>query len=718
MVYLLRIALVCLALCSTSAALAEKNCIDCHTQQGQDWQLSDHAKSMALPTSQSVVADFDNQTAIHYGQTALFYRLDNRYMVDVSYDKKTQTYPIKYTFGHFPLQQYLVETEQGRLQVLPFAWDARPLSQGGQRWYHNYANEEIRPEDRLHWRQPLQNWNGMCADCHSDGLKRNYNSEKNTFDSQWTGINVGCVSCHGEMNNHSKQTVASVTKDTGRWQRLVGQDTATWLGKIRDNQFMDNCFACHSLRSPLVDGITPNTPFLDQFSPQLHQAPLYHNDGQIKEEVYVYGSFLQSKMFAQGVNCLDCHDKHTMKLKVQGNALCLQCHSHDKFNVKSHHQHEQSSSGAQCANCHMPTNRYMGVDDRRDHSFKIPRPHLSNEFSTPNACVGCHEKLNIESIKQVSNSWASKQLAQWHGKPKAIRISERDFMRLQQGQQLTLEQHLAIVADASLPVITRATALRMLNNTTAQLTPASIKRYLEHSEDLIRIAAAQAAQLIALPARVEVLTPLLEDKIKAVRVAAARSLVDASVSIANLAVFKKAFSELKLANELSSWRGEGRLNKAIVELTTGDRKAGEQSLIAAIKVDPYFEAAYINLADLYRSLKRPMQVVSVLKKGIKALPKSGALHYSYGLHLIRTGQRSKATGYFAKALMFAPGTEQYIYTYALALDGEGKTAQGLALLKQQIIAMPHSKQLRELGIYLSQKMQDRESYEWFQRLGR
>jgi len=717
--------LLLLIACSLSywsmAADVNKGCIDCHQTQTEQWHQSDHAKSMALPSDDSVVANFDNKSVSHYGQQARFYRAGKRYMVDVGYDDKIQTLPIKFTFGHFPLQQFLVETEPGRLQVLPFAWDARAKETGGQRWYHNYSDEEIKPADRLHWRQPLQNWNGMCADCHSDGFKRNYNNQENTFDSQWTGINVGCVSCHGQMPSHDKpKTSAKITanaKDSGYWRRLVGQDTASWLGKIRDNSFMDNCFSCHALRSPLTDGIVPNTPFLDQFSPQLIAAPLYHSDGQIKEEVYVYGSFLQSKMYANGVNCLDCHDKHTMKLKIEGNGLCLQCHSNETFNVASHHQHQEESSGAQCVNCHMPTTRYMGVDDRRDHSFKIPRPHVSAQFDSPNACVDCHRKEQPESDK-YTNQWAIETLKKWHGKPKPVAQSEHYFHLLQSGQAINLKQHLSIVADLQLPVITRATALKMLRNSTAQLHPKDIANYLNHPQDLLRISAATAAQLIDIPARVLALKPLLKDKVKAVRVAAARSLIDANLAVSDLAIFKSAFDELKYANELSSWRGEGRLNKGIVELTSGDFKAGEQSLKAAIEIEPYFDAAYINLADLYRSQQQPMQVLSVLNQGIAANPNSAALRYSYGLHLIRSNKRAAATKAFAKALNLAPNTEQYIYTYVLALDGEGKTKQGLVKLKQLITRVPGSEQLRDLGIYLSQKAGDRQSYQWFQNIGR
>ena len=699
--------------------ISNQQCISCHQQAQHDWQQSDHAKAMAIADKTSVLADFDNKQVEHYGQKAYFFIKDDRYQVNISYDDKTDTYPIKYTFGHFPLQQYLVETEQGKLQVLPFAWDSRSKEAGGQRWYHNYSHEEIRPEDRLHWRQPLQNWNGMCADCHSDGLVRNYDLDKNRFSSQFDNINIGCLSCHGNMTAHaqesSKSAKRNVSKDiisskhpTGQWLRSLGEKTAHWQGEPRDNAFMDGCFACHSLRAPLTDGITPGKPFLDQFSPQLPAAPNYHADGQIKEEVYVYGSFLQSKMFAAGVNCIDCHDKHTMKVKALDNALCLQCHGAQVYNVKSHHQHQENSSGAQCVNCHMPTNRYMGVDDRRDHSFKIPRPDVSKEFNSPNACTSCHENK--------SNQWASDNLQKWHGKPKALLKSKQFLMQLNNRQAIKLEDHLSLIADEKLAVINRATAISQLAYTTQTITSEILKPYLTHKEDLIRLSAASAATLLPPTDRVTLLVPLLTDEYIAIRVAAARSLVDSQVSAVDQAVFAKAFKELQQSNNISSWRGEGRMNLGINALQGGDVIAAEKAFKATIVVEPYFDTGYINLADLYRSQQQPAQVSSVLMKGMKNLPKSGAIKYSYGLHLVRQKILTKAVTYFEQAMLLSPENSQYAYTYILAMDGTGQSAPALIKLKALIMKYPDNGQLQELGLYLSQKLNSKADYNWFRSL--
>lgn len=695
------------------AAKSNQACISCHQQSSHDWQQSDHAKAMAIADNTSVLGDFDNVDVEHYGQKAHFFIKEELYHVTISYDDNTNTYPIKYTFGHFPLQQYLVETEQGKLQVLPFAWDSRAKRDGGQRWYHNYSGEGISPKDRLHWRQPLQNWNGMCADCHSDGLVRNYNPAQNSFSSQFDNINVGCLSCHGDMAEHSKtnskqvETVDIIAKQnpTGQWLRSLGEKTAHWQGEKRDNAFMDGCFACHSLRAPLTDGITPKAPFLAQFTPQLLSAPNYHVDGQIKEEVYVYGSFLQSKMYAAGVNCLDCHDKHTTKLKFTGNGTCLQCHSGEVYNVKSHHQHKANSVGAECVNCHMPTNRYMGVDDRRDHSFKIPRPDLSQQYNTPNACVSCHS--------EKSNQWAAEHLSAWHGKPQALLVSKQRLIRLNNGQALSLAEHLSIISDEKLDVISRATAMQLLPYTTSSLNAAQLSQYLTHTEPLLRLSAAMVATLLPTADKAKYLSPLLKDKYSSVRVASARSLVSSDLSSEYQALFAQAFKELIQANRINSWRGEGVINQGVLAIEMNNLIDAEQYFKKAIQIEPYFDAGYINLADIYRAQQKPYLVASVLSSGIKNMPKSAVLHYAYGLHFVRQKKLDKAVIYFEEAMSLMPNNAQYAYTYILALDGLGQSNKALEKLKTLLKNYQDKAQLKELGLYLSQKLNLREDYHWF-----
>ncbi|WP_438862454.1 multiheme c-type cytochrome [Neptunicella sp.] len=690
-------------------------CTNCHQNEHQQWLKSDHAKAMAVADESTVLGDFNDVRTEHYAEKARFYRQGKQFWVEIGQTDHPTKYQIKYTFGHFPLQQYLVEIEPGKLQVLPFSWDARSKQDGGQRWYHNYEAENITTADRLHWLQPLQNWNGMCADCHSDGIQRHYNPEQNSFNSHWKNINVGCLSCHGEMQGHpdqprsNKSTTNNGKSDAaayiGNWLRQADQKIASWHGPKRDNSFMDSCFACHSLRSPLTDGFSADNAFLDQFSPQLLLAPMYHADGQIKEEVYVYGSFLQSKMYAAGVNCLDCHDKHSMKIKIQGNGLCLQCHSAEAYDVESHHHHPQQSEGAQCINCHMPTNRYMGVDDRRDHSLKIPHPQLAEQFGTPDACTSCHQDKNSQ--------WATGQLTKWFGQPPTISANLHNLYKLQLGQRITPSEHMALIRDNSIPVISRATAISLLGMTQSQLDSHFLQALLNSDEALFRLSAAQAATTLTPIQKTALLVPLLRDKYKAVRVAVARSMVGVPLSGQDKTDFDNAFDELMQSVEVNSWRGEGHANQAAINIQLNNLDHAASELQKSIKIDPYFDGAYFALAEVYRLQQREDLLDKLYQTALQRLPDSAQLHYSKALFLVRKQQYQPALKAFKSAYKLQPDNSQYLYAYLLSMDGIGQSKQALNTLKMVYSRFQGDQQLLELGLYLAQKNQDRNSYDWF-----
>ena len=154
----------------------------------------------------------------------------------------------------------------------------------------------------------------------------------------------------------------------------------------------------------------PANRLLDTHLPALLTEDLYFADGQIQDEVYEYGSFLQSRMYAAGVTCSDCHDPHSLKLRAEGSKVCAQCHLPAKFASVEHHHHRPGTAGADCVACHMPERTYMVVDPRRDHSMRIPRPDLSEKLDTPNACNGCHA--------DKSTRWAASAFARWY-KPAA-----------------------------------------------------------------------------------------------------------------------------------------------------------------------------------------------------------------------------------------------------------------------------------------------------------
>jgi len=452
--------------------VGSRACAACHRAEFDAWHGSHHDLAMQLATSKTVLGDFDNASLTHFGVTSSFYKKDDKYRVRTEgQDGKLQDYEIKYTFGVNPLQQYLIEFPGGRLQALSIAWDTRSKGQGGQRWFHLYADEKIAHDDELHWTKPGQNWNSMCAECHSTHLEKNYDPVTRTFSTTWSEVDVSCEACHGPGSDH----VAWAEHKPG-WKKLeASKGLAVSIDERRDIQWKINpetgnasrskvrssekeiemCARCHSRRSPISGGYVHGEPLLDHYLPRLLDEGMYHADGQIDDEVYVYGSFIQSKMYHAGVTCSDCHEPHSLALRVPGNGACLQCHQAGKYDQTGHHFHKPGSAGASCAECHMPPKTYMVVDPRHDHSLRIPRPDLTVELGTPNACNNCHADETPE--------WAMKQVQAWYGHtPAGFQNYAHTLHAARRSQPGMGDELAALIRNTETPAIARATALSLI----------------------------------------------------------------------------------------------------------------------------------------------------------------------------------------------------------------------------------------------------------------
>ncbi|HSO19429.1 MAG TPA: multiheme c-type cytochrome, partial [Desulfosarcina sp.] len=411
---------------AAAAFVGSEACRDCHKAEYDKWSDSHHRWAMAPADERTVRGDFDDAVFIHFGRTTRFYRRDGRYFVHTQgVDGQPGEFPITHTFGWYPLQQYLIPFPGGRLQCLPVAWDVVE-----QRWYHLYPDEPVNPGDWLYWTNNGQNWNGMCAECHATDLKKNYDLASDAYATTWSEISVGCEACHGPGSAH---VAWSQLPEMGR-PALENYGLSVRTRGLTSRQQIDLCAPCHSRRMSLDDNIHRHADFLDYGIPQLLTEGLYFADGQILDEVYVYGSFMQSKMYARDVRCSDCHDVHSIRRIKDGNDLCLQCHRAAIYDRREHHFHNRRGepgepirsasgevlfevgSGAQCEACHMPGRRYMGIDYRPDHSFRLPRPDLTLTLGTPNACDRCH----VDKTTQ----WSVDAMGKWYGKTRRPHYGE------------------------------------------------------------------------------------------------------------------------------------------------------------------------------------------------------------------------------------------------------------------------------------------------------
>jgi predicted CXXCH cytochrome family protein len=387
-----------------------------------------------------------------------------------------------------PLQQYLVELLGGRLQSLTLVWDTE-----SRRWFSLYPKERFQPDDPLHWTGRYQNWNLMCAECHTTDLVKGYDPASDSYRTTWAEMGVGCEACHGPGKKHVEWAQALKPGDP------AGQDNGLAVDfKVHDHRYqVDSCAACHARRGRITAEPHTGKPFLDRFMPELLRAGMYHADGQILDEVYEYGSFLQSKMYRQGVRCSDCHEPHSLKLRAEGNALCVRCHGErpdppfptlkpKRYDTPEHHFHPAGSTGARCVECHMPAKRYMVVDPRRDHSLRVPRPDLSVKLGAPNACTGCHVGKDAQ--------WAAAQVAQWYGseRPREPHYAEV----LDAGRKPDAPASLlAFATDRGQPGIVRATALDLLRGREG-VDLDTIVAAARDDDSLVRLAAAGALETL------------------------------------------------------------------------------------------------------------------------------------------------------------------------------------------------------------------------------
>lgn len=692
-------------------------CASCHAAQAAQWQGSHHALAMQPASSARLLGDFAAKVQEGPLSATFGRQKDGAAWVELTEGAAPASkHEVLYAFGVEPLQQYLVAAPGGRMQVLPFAWDTRLEAEGGQRWYTLFAPEQRPPNDRFHWLQPLQNWNGMCADCHATNLQRAYDASKDEFDTAWQEGNVGCLACHNP--EQPIQTRAYATSD--HWQRAPGAATANRRAGARatqDRAYMDTCAGCHSLRTPLTPSVQAGDRYQDHYRLGLLEPNLYHPDGQIKEEVYVWGSFLQSKMYAQGVGCGDCHNPHSLGLRKEGDALCGQCHAASEFAQPQHHGHLPGSVGSQCVNCHMPETTYMGVDARRDHKFVVPRPHLPAELAVPNACANCHADRG--------DAWAAQVLQRLHGKAEALTASQRAVLASQrlvhpnEVAPLSLPALSLLVADASLPEITRASVLtqqaRLQRPGQAPVSVANLAQLAagESALGLLRLAALDVAKTLPAAQRLRVAQASLVAPYRSVRIAAADALLGVPLPTAIQPAFDAAMVELQQAQVQTAWRGEGRMNLALTQLRLGNVAAAEQHYLQSIAIDPYFAPAYVNLADVYRQQQRSLEAAAFYPQALQAVPKSAELRYSYALHLVRAKQLEQALVESKRALALAPDDPQMATLYLLVLDGLGRTREGLLWLQSRWSDYDAYPSVRQLGLSLAGKIQDLTLLQWF-----
>ncbi|WP_244531172.1 tetratricopeptide repeat protein [Hyphomicrobium facile] len=681
-------------------------CAQCHAAEHNDWLSSQHAVAMQEATEQTVLGRFDGTTFSNENVTSKFYKSDGKFWVRTDGpDAALGDFEISYTFGVWPLQQYLIKLPGGRFQALGIAWDARSKEDGGQRWFHLYPDRKLKAGDPLHWTGIDQNWNYQCAWCHSTNIKKNYDQTSGSFRTTWSEISVGCEACHGPGSEH----VAWATRSNG-WQQsdqrgkgfaqtFDERKGVTWpmdasgqahrsAPRTSANE-IHVCAGCHSRRQQFSDDPGSVGRLFDAFRPSLLEDGLYHVDGQQRDEVYNYGSFLESRMHSAGVTCSDCHNPHTGKLRQTGNSLCGQCHEPERFDVSAHHHHAPNSKGAECAACHMPVTTYMGIDGRRDHSIRIPRPDRTVLLGTPNACNQCHT--------DKSAKWAMDAVKAWYPSPKpGFQDFAEAFDRGDWGAPGAQPGLIGIAKASTEAPIARASAIARLRRFPSPQVLDFAASSLKIDDPQIRAAAVSVIAGAAPETRRSLLAPSLRDETRLVRMDAARAIAgeaEQNLSADDRASFEKALAEYIDAQMFNAERPESHANLGTLYRDRGKLSDARAAFARAIEIDPTFVPAVISLAELKRGQDDEIGAEAVLRKSLDGNPRSGGLWHALGLSLIRQKRLPEAMAALAKAAELAPEDPRFSYVYGVALHDTGKPREAVEALKSALTRHPYDRDI-------------------------
>ncbi len=671
-------------------------CIECHEKEYKDWKGSDHDLAMDLATNEFVKGDFNGIEIERAGQVHKAYKKDDKFFVWTDGPNgKMEEFEVKYVFGHYPLQQYLVEFDGGKLQTLALTYNTMDSN-----WYYMadsvYAGEIVDQHNWLHWSNQSQNWNGMCADCHSTNLEKKYNPKTDTYQTSWTDIDVNCEACHGPGSQHIEwANKTKYFKDESNYGLLVNTST-------QDNkEYVDQCARCHSRRNSFKDYIPQSNSIYQHMNPSLPMEPMWYIDGQILEEDYVYASFTQSKMYMHDVKCNDCHNVHSGKLILENNALCSQCHQANIYDTPRHHFHKtfgeegqaltsaagldmEVGSGTLCVNCHMHGQNYMGVDYRRDHSFRIPRPDLSIQMDVPNACNQCHTK--------ESNQWAQDYIEKWYGKSRPFHFAEALFAASnnKEGAEEILRN---IIKDELYSPKIRALCLFYLD-ANHPINKELIEESMNHLAPEIRIAAMQTFTLVS-EKDIHILSQKLNDETRAVRMMAASILHPIGkdyISPALHPAYDTAIQEHLKGVQYNLDFPTEKANMGNYHYHQQAFSKAEKYYRAALEQDSELYTIKINLAILLSQNGKLEEAAEQLEAYLKIQPQDYDNYYRYGLLLAEMKKYEEALEYLTIASKNLPQNSRVDYNIAMLYEFFGDLSLAEKYLEMAVEKDPQNMQ--------------------------
>lgn len=666
-----------------SAAAANMDCAKCHEHEhyicAAPGKAAHHTlANRALPSKIDDRA-FDSREFVHSGVKYMFYKEGGECKVsaeDLKSGKKS-FYTAKMAIGLDPLIQYVVEGKNGAYQVLSAAYDPKK-----DEFFDVFNNEPRAPGDWGHWLSGGMNWNSNCAYCHTTDFRKNFKVGDNSYHSGFSAHGVSCLQCHDALPKDCKHSELSELAE-----------------RPSPAERMYACAVCHSRREQLKDEkFKAGSDFYDYFRPILPvQDGIYYPDGKVRDENFMFSSFMMCRQYQAGLTCLDCHDRHALKTvrPVDKNELCLNCHAPAARNFKNAptiipeaHSFHKGNDGNLCVNCHMPKTIYMARDSRYDHGFTSPDPVLTREAGVPNACSQCHEKIDAGKLGR-NLDWLIENFEKWYG-------SER-FLRKRARSMAVARAHAGDVSEALKAELLKALEreendawkLALLSLLTPWSGDAAVSetavRYLAYKSPLVR---SSAVGLLNGQTDSEKLSELaLNDPSALVRIDSAFSLGKA------IPKNSAAYSELKEYLNFNSDRPFGALKHADFELRAGNPKNAKKLAESALEMERNNPAIDREVGIILFRGGFAEDSLKILKNAAQKYPENADVSYALALLHAELGDAGSALAELERTVRIDPGFVRAWYNLSIAQLQSGKLDGALKSIDTAIRLSPDSAEL-------------------------
>ena len=641
-----------------------ESCRECHESAFELWKPSNHRFAERLPSQENDSISFQDQVSFTHGgvETTPLTTANKFHISTLGFKGTTDSHQIDRVIGHEPLRQFLVPHQGGRLQAVDAAFDPHAND-----WFSVYGEEDRRPGEWGHWTGRGMNWNSMCAACHNTRLRKNYDEATDAYKTTMAEMSVGCEACHGPMKKHVDW----------RHEYKGSNEPDPTSKQFSRQQILDTCGSCHSRRAELTGDFQPGADYNDHYNLTVpDESDTFYPDGQVRDEDYVFTSFLSSRMHAAGVHCLDCHQAHSTKTILPGNALCMRCHNGSypnspKISPLAHSHHTEESQGNQCVNCHMPQTTYMERHARRDHGFTIPDPLMTKHLNIPNACNRCHEDKDVD--------WAINATDDWYGE-KMDRYTRQRAQWMaggRQGLESSRDPLIQMVIGTETP-LWKASATHLLSqwlgNSEVQQ---ALLTGLNNTNALVRSHAAIAISPMVASGRADVtsaLESLLDDPNRNVRINAAWALRQ------QLDELSRTGQELTHFLKYNSDQPTGQMQLGAFELSRDNLEDALAHYSKAARWDPNSPPIRHELAIVLSTAGRHQEALQELQAACRLAPEEGEYQYKLALAWNELGKVDNTIVALQAAVRLNPMHGRAWYNLGLALNGRGDTEEAINAL--------------------------------------